>query len=95
MEGEGEAGGVEAEASEQERGICAPQFIGRPLGEVRERVRMKSGGVYIPSSIDVRPMGKKGTNAYAQMGLQSLNANGAQLGPGESCLFTLMIQLTP
>lgn len=71
MEGEEEAGGVEAEESEQERAICAPQFIGRLLGEVRERVRMKSGGVYIPSSIDVRPMGKKGTNAYAQMGLQS------------------------
>ena len=29
---------------------------------------MKSGDFDIPSSIDIRPMGKSGTNAYAQMG---------------------------
>lgn len=42
VEGEEEAGGAEAEEDEQKRGICAPQFIGRLLGE-DERVRMKSG----------------------------------------------------
>ena len=29
---------------------------------------MKSGEFHVPSSIDIRPMGKKRTNAYAQMG---------------------------
>ena len=32
MEGEGEAGGAEAEEDEQDWGNCAPQFIGRLLG---------------------------------------------------------------
>lgn len=48
--------------------ICAPQFIGNPSWESETRVRMKSGGSDVPSSIDIRPMGKKRTNAYAQMG---------------------------
>ncbi len=57
--------------------MCAPQFIGRLLGDVRKSPN-EEWRVDIPSSIDVRPMGKKETNAYAQMD-SSREANGAQL----------------
>ncbi len=57
--------------------MCAPQFIGSLLGDVRKSPN-EEWRVDIPSSIDVRPMGEKETNAYAQMG-GSREANGAQL----------------
>lgn len=60
-------------------------FLGKIEKSLNEEWR-----VDIPSSIDVRPMGKEGTNAYAQMG-SSHEADEARLDPGESC-FMLMIQ---
>ena len=46
--------------------------------------------INVPSSIGVRPMGQKGTNAYAEMG-RICAVDGAQLGPGNAASCSLII----
>lgn len=67
-EGEEEAGGAEVEEDEQKRGGSVLRSLSAKLLGEEKRVRMKSGGFHIPSSIDIRPMVEQVTNAYAPMG---------------------------
>lgn len=78
MEEGGEAGRAEAGEDEQEWGSLCSAVYQRPSWE-REKDPNEEWRVDVPSSIDIRPMGKKGTNAYAQMG-SGREANGAQKG---------------
>lgn len=68
MAGEaGEVGGVEGEGNEQERGDLCSAIYQKPSWG-KEKSPNEEWRVHIPSSIDVRPTGEKGTNAYALMG---------------------------
>lgn len=83
MAGEEEGGGVEAEGSEEKRGVCAPHFIGELLGEVRkspnEEWRSSYTIVYRRST-----HGEEGDERICSDGFADAEANGAQLGIEES-----------
>ena len=88
VEEEGGAGGVEGNEHGWGWGSYAPQLSETVLGKVWKSPNEK-WRVYIPSSIDVRPMGETEKNAYAQMDQSRSRGRLAQTS------FMLMIQLTP